>query len=288
MLTRIGTPYVRTATQPDLAEVLSRPRYEVLPLSGIEETIAQTVPPEMTITVTASPRQGIDATIALATRLAARGWHAVPHLSARLIADEAELKSVVSDLTSAGVSEVFVIGGDPETPAGDFTSSLELLQSMERIGHDFVVGIAGHPEPHPKISSDVTVQAMWDKRRYASYIVTQMCFEAKPLLEWVRRVRGRGVLLPIYVGVAGPASKSQLLRTGSRIGVGKSLRVLNHQGAALLRLAQPGKWRPDGLVKDLGAAFADPTYGLEGLHINTFNRVKAAESWRQQAAERLG
>lgn len=288
MLTRIRTPHVRTSTRPGLATALERPRYEVLPLSGIEKIVSENVPAQATVTVTASPRQGMGATTRVATRLASAGWHVVPHLSARLITDETEVKSIVSDLASAGVNEVFVIGGDPESPAGDFSSSLELLQAMGRIGHDFVIGVAGYPEPHPKISNDLTVQAMWDKRGYASYIVSQMCFEAKPFLEWVRRVRARGVLLPIYVGIAGPASKAQLLRTSTRVGVGQSLRVLRHQGAGLLRVASPKGWRPDGLVKELAPAFADPAYGLQGLHINTFNAVRAAERWRQEAVERLG
>ncbi len=287
MLRRIWTPRLGPSAQTALADVLSHPRYEVLPLPGTTDKLVDNVSPEVTVTVTASPRQGMTGTVQLATDLASRGWHAVPHLSARLIADEGQLKSIMDDLTSAGIGEVFVIGGDPDKPAGDFTSSLELLQSMNRLGHDFTVGIAGHPEHHPKIDDDLTVEAMWDKRGYASYIVTQLCFDAKPLLEWVERVRRRGVVLPIYVGVAGPASKSQLLETGSRIGVGKSLRTLGHEGAGLLHLARPGKWHPGGLIKVLAKEFADSTDELTGLHVNTFNRIKSAERWRQKEMQKL-
>jgi methylenetetrahydrofolate reductase (NADPH) len=287
MSTRVRNPHVRTQPRPSLTEVLSKPRYEVLPLSGIEKTVAQNVPPAATVTVTASPRQGIDATVDLARRLAGQGWHAVPHLSARLIGEETELKNIIADLTDSGINEVFVIGGDPDTPAGDFSSSLELLQAMQRIGHEFEVGIAGYPEPHPKLTADVTVQAMWDKRIYATYIVSQMCFQAKPLLEWVRRVRARGVVLPLYVGIAGPVSKTKLLRTGTRIGVGQSLRLLKQHGPKLLNLTKPARWQADKMLKDLAPAFADPSYGLEGIHINTFNSVHATEKWRQQALSDL-
>lgn len=287
MLTRIDTPSVRTAAPPGLAAVLEHPRYEVLPLSGIEETVTQYLPEDATVTVTASPRQGMSATANVATRLARRGWHVVPHLSARLIADEAELKSLVSDLAAAGVREVFVIGGDPDTPAGDFAGSLELLRTMHQIGHDFEVGIAGYPESHPKISADVAVQAMWDKRVYADYIVSQMCFESRPVLEWVRRVRQRGVLLPIYVGLAGPVNTAKLIKTSTRIGVGQSLRVLGHHGPKMLRMLRPGTWNPDKMLSDIAPAFADPSYGLDGIHINTFNAIRAAEQWRQRAVQRL-
>lgn len=288
MLTRLRTPQLTPSAQTALAEVLRHPRYEVLPLPGTEDKLVDYVPSEVTVTVTASPRQGMSGTIELATSLASRGWHAVPHLSARLITDENQLKSIVDDLTTAGIGEVFVIGGDPDKPAGDFTSSLELLQSMHRLGHDFVVGIAGHPEPHPKVTDDLTVEAMWDKREYASYIVSQLCFDSKPLREWVQRVRDRGVFLPIHVGVAGPSSKAQLLQTGSRIGVGKSLRTLGHEGAGLLQLARPGKWDPDGLIRVLAAQFADSTDELTGLHVNTFNHIQATEQWRQRELRKLG
>lgn len=288
MLTRIDTPAVQTtAPPPGLASALEHLRYEVLPLSGTEETVAQYLPEGATVTVTASPRQGMSATTGLATRLAGRGWHVVPHLSARLIADETELKTIVGDLSAAGVSEVFVIGGDPDTPAGDFTSSLELLQAMHRIGHDFRVGIAGYPESHPKISADVTVQAMWDKRVYADYIVSQMCFDSRPVLEWVRRVRRRGVGLPIYVGVAGPANTAKLIKTSTRIGVGQSLRVLGHHGPKMLRMLRPWTWKPDKMISDIAPAFADPSYGVAGIHINTFNAIRPAEQWRQQAVRHL-
>jgi methylenetetrahydrofolate reductase (NADPH) len=287
MSTRVRNPHVRTQTGPSLAEVLKHPRYEVLPLSGAEKAVTQNVPSTATVTVTASPRQGIDGTVDLALRLAGQGWHVVPHLSARLIGDKTELKTIMGDLTGAGITEVFVIGGDPDNPAGDFSSSLELLQAMQRIGHEFEVGIAGYPEPHPKLAADVTVQAMWDKRVYATYIVSQMCFEAKPLLEWVRRVRARGVVLPLYVGIAGPVSKTKLLRTGTRVGVGQSLRLLKQHGPQLLHLTKPTAWHPDKLIKDLAPAFADPSYGLQGIHINTFNSVRATEKWRQQAVSDL-
>lgn len=271
------------ATRPLAAEALREPRFEVIPLPGVEEEVRRHLPPHATVTVTASPRRGLAPTLEVASRLALQGVHAVPHLSARSVADEAELADILERLASAGVREVFIIGGDPKEPAGDFAGALDLLQAMQRLGHEFTVGVAGYPETHPKISDDVTVQAMWDKRTHASSIVSQMCFDAQVLLEWVRRVRRRGVVLPIRVGIAGPATTSQLLRVSARVGVGQSMRVLSHHRSGLWRMAQPGTWRPDGLLQDLAPAFADPAYGLQGLHIYTFNAVAAAGRWWQDA-----
>lgn len=272
---------------PGLHEMLTRPRFEVLPLPGITDEVITELPVDATVTVTASPRQGIDATVEVATRLAARGRRVVPHLSARLIKDSKQLKQIVADLVAAGIDEVFVIGGDPATPVGDFDNALELMTAIRGTGHDLRLGIGGYPETHPRIADDVTVQAMWDKRLGAAYIVSQLCFDPKLLMAWVQRVRRRGVSLPIHIGVAGPVNTARLLKIGTRIGAGGSARMLS-QHTGLLRLAKPGSWHPDTLLGALEPAFADPINGPAGVHIYTFNAVHAAEQWRQQALQRNG
>src|SRR5699024_6820959 len=170
-----------------------------------------------------------------------------PHLSARLVQDEATLATTLDTLANSGVEELFVIGGDALEPVGEYSSALELLQAISAQDRHFRIGVAGYPEPHPLISDDVAVQAMWDKREYASYIGSQMCFDARALLTWVRRVRHRGVDLPILVGLPGPASTSKLLRVGSKIGVGQSTGVLGKRRGWLRDLVSPRPWGPSEL-----------------------------------------
>ena len=74
---------------------ISRPRYEVFPAKGTEQAVADWVPAGMTVTVTASPAKGLDATIELTERLVARGYRVVPHLAARSVADQAHLDGIV-------------------------------------------------------------------------------------------------------------------------------------------------------------------------------------------------
>jgi methylenetetrahydrofolate reductase (NADPH) len=281
MLTRRRAPRARPEPRRALADVLAAPRYEVLPLPGIEEEVAALVPPEATVTVTASPRRGMAATLETAGRLAAQGVRVVPHLSARLLRNEAHLKDVLDEVLAHDIHEVFVIGGDADEPAGEFAGSLDVLLAMDRLGYELVVGIAGYPEAHPKIPDDLTVQAMWDKRHYASYIVSQICFRPPVVVRWVERVRRRGIALPIYVGVPGPARTRQLLSVSRRIGVGESTRVLAHHGRGMLRLAQSGEWRPDSIVDALAPYLCLPHYGMNGPHMYTFNDVEAAERWRR-------
>jgi methylenetetrahydrofolate reductase (NADPH) len=271
-----------------MLEVLRRPRYEVIPLEGVEEQILSWVPTEVTVTVTASPSQGLDPTVELAERLASAGYRAVPHLSARLIADGAHLTEVLDRLQRAGVRDVFAIAGDQEEPAGLFSSALDLLRAMSDGGHHLdQVGITGYPESHPFIDDDVTVQAMWDKRHYATYIVSNVCFDARRITTWVERVRRRGVELPIYVGVAGVTDQTKLLRISRRIGVGESLRFLARHQRWLVRLFVPGLYSPTRLIARLSPELFDSTHDVRGVHVYTFNDIERTERWRRRTIERL-
>jgi len=201
-----------------LVELLASPRYEVIPAKGTEQAVADLVPAGMTVTVTASPVKGLDPTVELAEKLAARGYRVVPHLAARSVASEAHLAEIVTRLKAAGCDDVFVPGGDATHPAGPFDGALPLLERLAEMGAPFSrIGITGYPESHPKIHDDITVQAMWDKRRYATYIVSNVTFDAAGLGRWIGRIRARGVTLPLYVGVAGPTERTRWRALRSRL-----------------------------------------------------------------------
>src|SRR4029453_381902 len=106
------------------------PRYEVLPLDGIEELVLAHVPRSVKVTVTASPSRGLDATLAVAEHLAGHGYEVVPHLSARLVRDAGHLREIVQRLTASGVHEAFVPAGDAKDP-GQFPSAASLLVAMD-------------------------------------------------------------------------------------------------------------------------------------------------------------
>jgi len=260
---------------------LRHPRYEVLPLAGAEALAAACVPTEVTLTVTALAR-GLEPTIALAERLAGRGYRAVPHLSARLVRDEAHLRDVLRRLAAAGVDDAFVVAGDPPEPAGPYPDALSLLEAMAAIGHPFrQVGIAGYPEPHPVIPDDRTARAMWDKRLHATYVVSNLCFDAGTIAAWVAALRERGVTLPVHVGLPGPVPVARLARIAARIGLGESARFLRRH-TDWARLAVPGAYRPDRLLSAVAARLADPALGVAGLHVFTFNELASTERWRRR------
>jgi methylenetetrahydrofolate reductase (NADPH) len=270
------------------ARLLETPRYEVLPTAATEHEVLAWVPRDLAVTVTASPAKGLEPTIMLTERLAAHGYRAVPHLSARLVRDRAHLADIVTRLTEAGVTDVFVPAGDANPPAGSYDGALPLLADLTGMGRPFArVGITGYPESHPHIADDVTVQAMWDKRRHATYIVSNLCFDPAILQRWISRVRARGVTLPLYVGLAGPVERARLLATATRIGVGESARFLAGHGSMLLRLGMPGGYSPARFLAASAGPLSDPASGVAGLHIFTLNQVRQTEQWRREQLERV-
>jgi methylenetetrahydrofolate reductase (NADPH) len=266
-----------------VAEALRRPRYEVIPLQGAEEQVVEHVPVDMKLTVTASPKKGIESTLELAERLSKRGYATAPHLSARLVRDEVHLEEILGRLRGSGIRDAFVVAGDAEEPAGKFAGASELLATMAELGHDLdEIGITGYPESPPFISDADTINAMYEKEPYATYIVSQICFDAEVIAGWARRVRRRGVELPIYVGMPGAVSRQKLLRISRGVGLGESARFLKKYGNWFVRFFLPGGYSPDRLIEGLTPSFTDPESKVRGFHVYTFNEVGKTEAWRRE------
>ncbi|MFI1363338.1 5,10-methylenetetrahydrofolate reductase [Streptomyces griseochromogenes] len=271
-----------------LRGLLGRVRYEVLPAKATEEKVLAHVPRDIVVTVTASPVKGLEPTLGLTERLAAHGYRVVPHLPARLLRDDTHLKEVVERLRAAGVDDVFVPAGDADAPAGTYDGALPVLRRLGELGRPFEhLGITGYPESHPLIHDDITIQAMWDKRAHATYIVSNLCFDPRLLGDWITRIRRREVALPVHVGVAGPVQRAKLLSMATKIGVGESTRFLARHASWFWRFARPGGYEPERLLERGAEAFTAPSAGVAGLHVFTFNQIAETERWRRALLDRL-
>ena len=276
-----------SASREALTRFLSHPRYEVLPTEESGDLVMGNLPTEVTITVTSSPRRGIEATLALAERLAGGGYAVVPHLAARLVRDEPHLKEILARLDAIG-GRVFVVAGDSQEAAGEFPDSVSLLDALASHAPAMKeIGVTGYPERHGFIDDDLTIQAMWDKRRQATYIVSNLCFDVRVVKKWIARVRKRGVPLPIFIGMAGVADPAKLLRVSTRIGIADSARFLRGHTNWLMRMIQPGGYAPERFAAGLMPELARPEMKVAGIHMFTFNEIEPTEQWRQQMLARL-
>jgi len=281
---RVDTGDRRAA--PALADLLRRSRFELLPLDGIYEQVVEHLATDTKVTVTASPRKGLEATLELSERLSAAGYPVVPHLSARLVRDRAHLEEVLARLSAAGIQELFVPAGDATEP-GEFQSAAELLDAMGESRTRFDrIGITGYPESHHLISDEETIRAMFAKAEMATDIVSQLCFDPATIAWWIGAVRARGVTLPIWIGLPGCVDYAKLIRISMKIGMAESARFLSHQRGWVSRLLTK-QFKPNRLLDGLAQVVAEPDTGVAGFHLYTFNEVGRTERWRQRAIARL-
>jgi methylenetetrahydrofolate reductase (NADPH) len=246
------------------------------------------IPTEIKVAVTSSPTRGIEATLRLCEELASAGFQVAPHLAARLVRDEEHLRAILERLLAIGVHDVFAIAGDANLPAGKFDGATALLAAMMELGHSIEqVGISGYPESHPFISDETTIQLMFDKEPFATYIVSQLCLDADVIAWWIGAVRARGVQLPVHIGIPGPIASRKLLRIATRIGVGESTQFVRRHGGLLTRLLLRDRYGPGSLLERLTPQLGDPRNMIAGFHVYTFNQLATTERWRREALRRL-
>lgn len=227
--------------------------------------------------------------VVTATKLRRAGLFPVPHICARNIESAAQLEQLAARLAGeADVDRVLIIAGDREKTAGPYDSSLKVMQSeaFQRVGI-IRVGVAGFPEGNPRIPDAVLIEALITKLSFARKaglqvtIVAQFCFEAAPIIAWLRRVRALGLNAPVCVGLAGPAGLFTLTRYAIRCGIGNSLRVLTEKPSFAKLLTDKG---PDLIIRDLAAAAGPgmgsaPPLGIARLHFYAFGGFNNTVNW---------
>jgi methylenetetrahydrofolate reductase (NADPH) len=274
-----------TADVAALRALLERPLFELIPLRDALER-ADSLPPGAETTVTASPTHGIESTIELCEGLIARGHDATPHLAAHMFRDRTHLAELLARCSEAGIRNAFVVGGDAKD-RGEIHDGLALLRLMDELGHPFdAVGVAGYPEGHPSIPEEILFSSLREKQAFASYVTTQMSFDATAISSWISRIRSAGVTLPVHVGLPGAVDVRKLLRVAARIGVGGSLRYLG-KNRQLLRLLFRRSFTPERLLRSLGPTLADPEADVRAIHLFTFNQVAATVTWQRQIVEEM-
>jgi methylenetetrahydrofolate reductase (NADPH) len=264
-----------------VATVLADPTFELLPLKNATDQEGA-LPRGARVSVTASPAKGLEATVALSVRLEGAGFRVVPHLSARMVRDESHLRKLLAPLADAGIDRAFVVGGDAEEP-GAFLDGLSLLEAIADLGlAPTEIGIPCYPQGHAFIPDDKLLAALAAKARFASYMTSQLCFDAKAIGTWLAARRADGIELPIRIGIPGVAAIPKLIEISARIGVRDAGRfVLKNTRFVGQLLASGGVYRPSGLLEKLAPLIADPAADVIGLHIYTFNQVAATEAWRR-------
>jgi len=226
--------------------------------------------------------------VATAKRISGQGFAVMPHFPARSIPDRATLADWIARYRGeAAVTEGLILAGGRRDPAGDFTSSMDLLDTGLFDGFRRL-HLAGHPEGNKDIDPDesdrMVMEALRWKQAWADRtdaevaLATQFCFDAGPVIEWVDRLAAEGIHLPIHIGIAGPAKLQTLIKFAIACGVGPSLQVLQKRATDVTKLLLP--YEPDEVVERLAAhKAANPGFGIEQVHIFPLGGIAAAATW---------
>ena len=277
----------------DVINFMSGFSLETTPNSAAKvASFSECVRPETSVYITFLPGSDFDSTVALASRLRREGFDPVPHFAARSIPDRAFLERNLERLQGeADISRVLVIGGAVPTAVGEFSDSMQLLETglFDRFGIR-KIGLASHPEGSPDISDDGIRKALKWKNEFAKrtdaslYLVTQFCFEAAPIIAWDKRIQAEGNKLPIHIGIPGLATIKTLMAHAKACGIGASMKFISRQAMNVAKLLTVSA--PDKLVAELAAYKArDPGCGIAGVHMYPLGGLKKSADWSYAVAD---
>jgi methylenetetrahydrofolate reductase (NADPH) len=252
------------------------------------EGYASLLPAATDVYVSCLPDTPYQHILSIAKCLRQVGMNPVPHIAARRLANAAAAKEFLARLRDeAGVTRVLVIAGDSQAAVGPYISSLAVFETGLLQEHGIrSVGVAGYPAGHGKIDAQVLMDALDGKIEYARshgidlFVVSQFCFDGSVVLDWLAKLRARGVTLPVRVGVAGPATVRTLINYGMRCGIGDSLRAFGSQPESMTRLLL--RHGPETVVRTIAQSAAG--LGITGLHVFPFGGFAASARWIERVA----
>ena len=187
----------------------------------------------------------------------------------------AEIAQILADYAADGVENILALGGDvpvdAEPTPSDYTFASELLADVVADGR-FSVGVAAHPEVHPRSPDRAS-----DRRHLAAklvaadFAITQFFFEVEAYVRMMNELADLGVHKPVLPGIMPVTNKKQIVRMAQMSGAAMPQWLLDR----LDKVDDPDDVRRVGveaateLCRDLLDA------GAPGLHFYTMNRSTA-------------
>lgn len=268
-----------------LARLLAAASVEISSRGHQLAEVRDSFAPGTSVSITFLPGDNYHHNVETAAALRRAGFDPIPHLAAREITSREALADFLTRLRGeADVTSLLLIAGDVLAAKGPFKASRDIAESGLIERHGFTrVSVAGHPEGHPYLDPTGVLKLLlgwqdWSKRRGVPInIITQFCFESAPILDWLWQLRAHGVLLPVTIGLAGPANPATLVKFALRCGVGNSLRAARNRIGRYGRLMT--ETGPDEVVCGLAEAPLADTQAITGFHLFPFGGLRKAANW---------
>jgi methylenetetrahydrofolate reductase (NADPH) len=249
------------------------------------------LPAGSSVHVAHTPKASLQQVVQLSRCVQQCGLRACPHIVARRIAHERDLRSALHELRQIGVDQILLVAGDLPQPLGVFASTLEILDSGATLDAGIrSIGVAGHPEGNRSIAAQALWQALAHKQAFgertgtAVHIVSQFSFNANAVYDWERELAAHGIRLPVRVGIAGPTSLIKLLQFAVRCGVGTSVRTAAHSVSAAGGVSQLAT-TPEQHLLALARAAEGGSRQLVAPHFFAFGGTLKTVQWLHRLAD---
>jgi len=243
--------------------------------------------PGTSVYLTMLPNRPLDELVASSVAVRKTGLEPVPHLSARHFPNMDVLETLVGRLVDeAGARTVLLIGGDTGKAVGSVETALAVIESgvFQRRGVRSV-GLPGFPDGHPAMNEDeieanlVTKLAAVQNAGLEAHIVTQFCFDQRPILAWLNWLGERGIHAPVRIGLAGPTSLMTWLNYARKCGVKASAEALASRSGLVKQAFK--SVTPDPIIRALAAARAAGKIDHVSPHFFAFGGIGATAKWVQ-------
>jgi methylenetetrahydrofolate reductase (NADPH) len=187
----------------------------------------------------------------------------------------AQIEGLLDEYASAGVRNILALAGDPPAdgsdPGGDFAYATDLVDQVRAHRGEFSVGVAAHPELHPRSNGDRAHDRhhLAAKLEVADFGITQFFFRVEDYVQMVDDLRALGSTRPVLPGIMPAVNVAGLVRMAAMNQAAIPADLL----ARLEAVAdQPDAVRDIGVEAsvELGRALLDA--GAPGLHLYALNR----------------
>ncbi len=189
-----------------------------------------------------------------------------------------ELVDILTGYREAGIENILALAGDPppgEEPAAvetELAYALDLVELVREVG-DFSVGVAAHPELHPRSPDRASDREhLAAKLSAADFAITQFFFRASDYLTMVDELAALGCTKPVLPGIMPVTNASQVKRFAEMAGAAFPEDLAERLVAAS---DDPAEVRRIGVevATELCQELLDA--GAPGLHFYTLNRSTA-------------
>jgi methylenetetrahydrofolate reductase (NADPH) len=183
-----------------------------------------------------------------------------------------DIRAILTDYAAEGVENILALGGDlPADGAteSDYRFSMELVDDVLEFG-GFSIGVAAHPELHPRSPDRATDrQHLATKLAAADFAITQFFFDVEHYVSMVDELAALGVDKPVLPGIMPISNLGQITRMAHMSGAdvpGWVVEAMEKAGDDLDEAERIGV----ELATELCATLIE--VGAPGLHFYALNR----------------